>query len=172
MSTFQADCTECGATFWTRLLLLPVCDKCLKDWWETPDDLFGMYDAAYHFILDAAANHYNHKVPVWFGPGGVHVDALAADWQPYLKEGNIWLNPPYARGKQRQFVEKAIAEKRMSWRDCNNPGEIVCLLPADTSTKLFHDVVKLNGEIAFLRGRIKFKGAPGKPKFASMVVVF
>jgi hypothetical protein len=35
----------------------------------------------------------------------------------------------------------------------------VCLLPVSTSTKLFHDVIKINAtEIRFLRGRVKFAG--------------
>jgi hypothetical protein len=130
------------------------------------------------------------------GPGGVVEDALIADWQPWLQKGNIWLNPPYSRGLQRKFVEKTIAEvgqhKRAKHYEgyqlylelgkeaySRQPGpmphwqtnSVVCLLPADTSTKLFHELI-IDREPEFLKGRIRFKGAPAAAKFGSMIVVF
>lgn len=155
----------------------------MNDTWETPDDLFETYNALYHFVLDAAADSANHKCPVWFGPGGIHEDALTADWYPYLSQGNIWLNPPYSRGNQRLFIEKALDE--LGDADCRHtversavdtpvryPGNVVALLPADTSTWLFHNRVVPHGEITFLSKRVRFKGATGSPKFGSMIVRF
>lgn len=133
-----------------------------KDDWETPDDLFGTYDATYHFGLDAAANGGNHKCERWFGPGGMVDDAFGVPWTGF---GNVWLNPPYSRGLQSKFVRKAAAEA-LTKLMC-----VVCLLPARTDTKLFHEVIKY-GEVTFLKGRVKFKGAPSHAPFPSMIVVF
>ena len=134
-----------------------------KDDWETPDALFAKYDAIYHFVLDAAANEINHKCACWYGPGGEAEDALAlSHWK---RKGCVWLNPPYSRGLQAKFVIKAAQESR--------PGEsVVCLLPARTDTKLFHDVIWPHGQVEFLRGRVRFKGAPAPAPFPSMIVVF
>lgn len=140
-----------------------------KDNWETPDDLFEALNDQYHFVLDAAANEQNHKCPVWLGPGGIHEDALSVSWQPWLLNGNVWLNPPYSRKLQRKFVEKAIYEVM------GQPlGNVVCLLPARTDTALFHDLIynKDGAEVTFLRGRLKFKGAENGAPFPSMIVVF
>ena len=143
-------------------------DELRKDNWETPDHVFKHWNDKFHFILDAAANRTNHKCENWFGPGGIEEDALSANWESWYRKGNIWLNPPYSRGIQRQFVERAIDHWYCS--GCSNT--CVMLLPADTSTKLFHEVVWGKGfRVEFLRGRIRFKGATGSPKFGNMVVI-
>lgn len=148
-----------------------------KDHWETPDWLFHEWDAKYHFILDAAADATNHKVDRWFGPGGEHPNALTVDWP--LNEGNIWLNPPYSKGLQSKFVRKARMEVRQK------PFNVVCLLPARTDTKLFHDVILPHAKkVQFLRGRIQFispmgpllrgtkmNGSNNSAPFPSMIVV-
>lgn len=140
-----------------------------KDCWETPDDLFARYDATYHFVLDAAANELNHKCDHWLGSGGDAEDALTVNWP--LETGNIWLNPPYSRGRQSAFVEKALSECYLQGDRSNN--HVVCLLPARTDTKLFHDTILASGaDVEFLRGRVKFKGGASAAPFPSMVVVF
>lgn len=140
-----------------------------KDDWETPDDLFSLYDGNFHFVLDAAANADNHKCDRWYGPDGVHSDALAVNWP--LEEGNIWLNPPYSRGLQSQFVERALSQCYLQGDRSNH--HVVCLLPARTDTKLFHDVILASGaKVEFLRGRIKFKGGSSCAPFPSMICVF
>ena len=139
-----------------------------KECWETPDDVFGVWNSRFSFHLDAAANETNHKCPNWFGPGGVEKDALSVSWEPWYRRGNIWLNPSYSRGTQRRFVEKAIAD----WYQSGCSNTCVMLLPADTSTKLFHEVIWNRGfRVEFLKGRIRFKGATGAPKFGNMVVI-
>lgn len=142
-----------------------------KDNWETPDDLFRRLHAQYNFILDAAANGTNHKLPRWFGPDSPErVDALEADWP--LEEGNIWLNPPYSRGLQAKFIQKAVMETQFPMGR-GNMGWVVCLLPARTDTNNFHGWIKPYAEsIEFLRGRLKFKGGNSCAPFPSMIVVF
>lgn len=148
-----------------------------NDNWETPDDLYSKLNGTYSFVLDAAASVGNAKCPNYFGDGGVASDALVADWQPWLNKGNIWLNPPYSRPLQSQFVTKALSEIRkfdlLADDDKLYPSpHIVCLLPARTDTKLFHDVIWPHAQVQFLRGRLKFKGATNSAPFPSMIVVF
>lgn len=147
-----------------------------KDDWETPDDLFALYDSTYHFVLDAAANESNHKCPLWLGPGGLHEDALSISWHPWLMSGgNIWLNPPYSKGNQAKFVTKAFQEVFELYNlsgGRKQHGSVVCLLPARTDTKLFHEVIQPWGRIHFIKGRVKFKGASQGAPFPSMIVVF
>lgn len=135
-----------------------------KDDWETPDDFFDVYNSDYHFTLDAAADRTNHKCPTWLGPGGAAEDALEVEWLDYCQGGAIWLNPPYSRGLQRKFVEKAKSNAGLV--------PVVCLLPARTDTKLFHDIIWKWGDVTFLKGRLKFKGASYPAPFPSMIVVF
>jgi site-specific DNA-methyltransferase (adenine-specific) len=144
---------------------ITACLSTGKDDWETPDALFQRYNADYGFDLDAAANEVNHKCDLWFGPGGIVEDSLAVDWLDYTA-GPVWLNPPYSRGLQAKFMEKAASYA----------GELltVCLLPSRTDTKLFHDFIYENthAEVTFLKGRVRFKGAAASAPFPSMIVVF
>ena len=149
-------------------MTLDACFSSGKDDWETPDDLFNDLDAIYRFTIDAAANQRNHKVDRWYGPGGEVEDALSVMWP--RDEGNIWLNPPYSRGLQAQFVKKAYDAVRPAFSP--KSARVVCLLPARTDTRLFHEIIFPYGEITFLRGRLKFKGAPSSAPFPSMIVVF
>lgn len=148
---------------------IKACLSTGKDDWETPDDLFTTLNDKYHFVLDAAANETNHKCETWFGPGSGS-DALAesTNWQYWLAQGNIWLNPPYSRGLQAYFIARASIEVMSQ---CN--GVVVCLLPARTDTKLFHNWLwkRPNVEIEFLKGRLKFKGAKQGAPFPSMIAV-
>lgn len=76
------------------------------------------------------------------------------------------MNPPYGReiGK---WVEKALEESRKE-AEC-----VVCLLPARTDTKWFHDFcLPFAKSITFLKGRLKFGEATNSAPFPSMVVIF
>ena len=126
---------------------------------STPQAFFDDLNSRYHFILDAAANGENHKCPRWYGPGGEAEDALAVEWPT---DGWIWCNPPYSRGMQWKFLNKA--------EECSRRGGMVMmLLPADTSTKLFHHCYDFY-RITFIKGRLKFNGVKSPAKFGSMLV--
>lgn len=127
----------------------------------TPEAFYNGLNTRYNFILDAAASEHNHKCPRYYGIGGESPDALEIDWPT---DGWIWCNPPYSRGQQKLFVEKA--------EDCaKRGGAVAMLLPADTSTKLFEHLCGLH-KIQFIIGRLKFNGAKNSPKFGSMLVEF
>ena len=88
------------------------------------------------------------------------IDGLRQEWK-----GVCWMNPPYGReiGK---WVRKAYESAR------DNNATVVCLLPARTDTKWFHDYCIPYGEITFVKGRLKFGGAKSGAPFPSAVVVF
>ncbi len=70
-------------------------------------------------------------------------------------------NPPYSN--KIAWIHKAIQEQKMG-------NMTVMLLPVDTSTKWFHDLILTYSEIKFLKGRIPFNGS--SPPFASMLCTF
>lgn len=122
------------------------------DLWATPQSLFNELDAEFGFTLDVCASDDNTKCANYFTK---EHDGLAQDWAGYM----CWMNPPYGReiGK---WVAKA------SRHNC------VCLLPARTDTKWFHEYIYHKAEIRFLKGRVKFGNAKCGAPFPSMVVVF
>lgn len=133
--------------------------------WETPHAFFEAMHKSYDFTLDACATKQNAKVPHFFSPEN---DGLSKSWAGH----RVWLNPPYApkrktRPGQIDWVQKAYDETKEG--DCEL---VVCLLPARTDTKLFHDYVMKSSLVAFVKGRLQFVGAPHGAVFPSMVVVF
>jgi len=148
-----------------------------KDDWATPPEVFDPLDAEFHFDLDAAASASNRKCPIYFGPDQeleCDRDGLRSGWDiPGVKA--VWVNPPYSRGLQGKFIEHAAAES-------SSLGiTVVMLLPARTDTRAFHDWIwdrtahkpqPWVREVRFLKGRIRFVGAPASAPFPSMVVVF
>lgn len=137
-----------------------------SDEWATPQAFFDELHEEFQFDIDAAASEENAKCPVWFGPP---IDALALkSWATVPK--TIWLNPPYSR--VREFIAKA--------REQAEAGHtVVCLVPARTDTRWWHDDVWSADhlpypgvEIRFVRGRLKFGGAENGAPFPSVVIVF
>ena len=67
------------------------------------------------------------------------------------------------------WVKKAYDE----WQ---KGATVVCLLPARTDTRWFHEYiyskVDIREDVRFLRGRLRFGGANNSAPFPSMVVVF
>ena len=49
---------------------------------------------------------------------------------------------------------------------------MVCLLPARTDTKWFHDYVLPYSDIEFIRGRVKFGGSKWNAPFPSLIATF
>jgi phage N-6-adenine-methyltransferase len=126
------------------------------DEWSTPQDLFDKYNAIYQFNTDVCATPQNAKCKDYFTRAD---DGLAQVWL-----GTCWMNPPYGR-EIGLWVHKA-------YRTGEAGSTVVCLLPARTDTKWFHDYCLPYGKIEFLRGRLKFGGAKNSAPFPSMIVVF
>jgi phage N-6-adenine-methyltransferase len=133
------------------------------DDWATPQWLFDELNAEFGFKLDACATAENAKCGTWYDR---ETDALKADWSKVGNEGPgaVWCNPPYGRVIG-LWVDKA--------RETAKQGRtVVCLLPARTDTRWFHDHIHNQAEIRFLRGRLKFGGSKNSAPFPSMIVVF
>lgn len=125
------------------------------DMWSTPQDLFDKYNDIYGFSLDVCATHENRKCARYFTE---EQNGLNQVWQ-----GVCWMNPPYGRSIGK-WVEKAYESTRFG-------AIVVCLLPARTDTKWWHDYC-MNGEITFIKGRLKFGGCKNNAPFPSAIVVF
>lgn len=128
------------------------------DEWSTPQHIFDEWNRDYHFDLDVCATPENAKCKKFFTRAD---DGLAQVWT-----GSCWMNPPYGR-EIGLWVEKA-------WRsvDKEQADFVVCLLPARTDTKWFHDYCWKYGRVYFIRGRLKFGGATNSAPFPSMITVF
>lgn len=74
------------------------------------------------------------------------------------------MNPPYGRGIA-AWVEKA-------YRSSLEGSRVVCLLPARTDTRWFHDYILDKAGIIFVKGRLKFSGSKVSAPFPNMVVIF
>ena len=124
------------------------------DEWATPQDFFDELNKEFDLQLDVCADLQNTKCMLYFDK---RVDGLSKNWDGY----RCWMNPPYGReiGK---WVKKASESK----------GLVVCLLPARTDTKWFHDYIYGKAEIRFVKGRLKFGGSKNSAPFPSMVVIF
>lgn len=124
------------------------------DMWETPQNFFDELDKEFHFSCDVCATRENAKCAKFYTP---EQDGLKQTWGG----GTLWMNPPYGReiGK---WVKKASESN----------ATVVCLLPARTDTRWFHDYIYGKAEIRFVRGRLKFGGGKNSAPFPSMVVVF
>jgi len=124
--------------------------------WATPQALFDGFNSIYGFTLDAAASAENAKCADYFTKED---NALAQDWGDH----RVWLNPPYGR--------EIGAWMRKAYESAQRGALVVCLVPARTDTAWWHDYAS-RGEVTFLRGRVRFVGAPFNAPFPSALVVF
>lgn len=116
----------------------------MKDKGTTPKKFYEELDKEFHFDFDPC-------------PSNPPFDGLAIPWRR-----KNFCNPPYSI--KRAWIIKAIEEQRM--------GRLtVMLLPVDTSTSWFLDLVLPNAEVRWVRGRLKLDN--GKhPAYASMLAIF
>lgn len=129
------------------------------DQWATPQKLFDELNSEFNFTLDACASAWNHKVKNYFDEA---TDGLLQDWI-----GTVWMNPPYGR---------TIAQwMRKAYESSLTGATVVCLIPARTDTKWWHDYA-MQGKVRFIKGRIKFVSENGKSvnsaPFPSAIVIF
>ena len=92
-------------------------------------------------------------------------DGLARPWSS--DKGIVYCNPPYGR-------ELALwARKLVSEVKSGRVREAALLVPARTDTSAFHTWI--GGEasaIAFLKGRIRFRGAPAGAPFPTLIAYY
>jgi len=127
--------------------------------WETPQWLYDILDAEFHFRLDPCATAENAKCENYFT---VKDNGLWQDWFVY---DSIFMNPPYGRGIKK-WIQKAFEE---SQRGCT----VVCLIFNRSDTRWFHDwVLGKAAEIRVIKGRLTFGGSPNSAPFPSIIVVY
>lgn len=145
-----------------------------KTLWETPPALFDRLNQVFNFTLDACAQHHTAKVSLRYfvrtedcqfcagtpDPMCLWCDGLRQPWAPQ----RVWLNPPYGRAMS-PWLAKA-------WEESQRGALVVALIPNDTSTRCYHDLVQGRAEIHPLDGRVKFVGAPGMPNFGNLLAIY
>lgn len=140
--------------------------------WPTPQALFDELDDEFHFVLDACASRTNRKANTWYGldhPSRARRDGLAGNWAADVRsvdrDGAVWMNPPYGKGIA-AWMAKAQATAAAG-------VTVVCLVPARTDTKWFHEhVLGARAQVRFLRGRVKFGDAKNSAPFPNLVIVY
>jgi site-specific DNA-methyltransferase (adenine-specific) len=139
----------------------------LDDTWTTPREFFDELNKEFNFGLDAAALQNSTLVPDnWYGPDHPDPaarDALRIDWNHNSRGRPIWLNPPYGR-VIKDWMRKASEV-------ASGGGTVVCLVPARTDTKWWHDYCINAYEIRYIRGRLKFGGQKNSAPFPSALVI-
>ena len=119
------------------------------DCWATPWEFFRKLNDKWNFNIDVCAGRENTKCPIWFDE---EKNSLLVDWHEMgvthlMKSPICYMNPPYGR-QIGNWIKKAYDE---SMKGCT----VVCLLPARTDTKWFHDYC-IQGDIEFIKGRLAF----------------
>lgn len=123
--------------------------------WETPQEFFDALHREFNFELDVCAISENAKCSRFFSPTD---DGLKQPWR-----GVCWMNPPYGREIQ-HWVRKAYESSLQG-------ATVVCLLPARTDTRWWHDFCG-KAETRFVKGRLKFGGVKDNAPFPNAVVIF
>jgi len=162
----RSDAKTCGATCRQRAHRRRlICDSGVtgsvhfssrSSEWATPQPLFNVLDAEFHFELDVCATPENAKCSRFYT---VVDNGLARPW-----EGVCWCNPPYGRE-----IGRWLAKARDAARD---GATVVALIPARTDTRWWHSIVMGASEIRYLPGRLRFGGCANSAPFPSAVVVW
>lgn len=135
---------------------------------RTPPWFFGQCERRYgRFDLDAAASADNALCRLWIGR---ERNGLVVVWaQEARAVRQVWCNPPYGPpGTIERWIDKARLERdRYALRT-------LLLLPADTSTRWYHDVVRTE-QIELVKFRLGFAAPDGSTggnsaKFGSALV--
>lgn len=114
----------------------------------TPPEFFAGLDKRFGFELDAACLSDNCLCPNGLFHDRGH-DGLLERWSP----GPVWLNPPYSNTGH-WLMRAALFGSHET---------VVCLVPADTSTKWWYDAASYAAEVWFVRGRLRFLDGDGDP---------
>lgn len=127
------------------------------DEWETPQYVFDELNQEFDFQLDVCATSENMKCKKYFHK---KIDGLKQEWSPY----RCWMNPPYGKNIV-YWIKKAHHESERG-------ALVVCLIPARTDTKWWHEYVMRSSEVRFISGRLNFGHEKQSAPFPSCVVIF
>ena len=125
--------------------------------WETPRSLFKKLDDEFNFTIDVCATKESAKCERFYTK---QTNGLAQSWENEV----AFMNPPYGR-EIGTWVEKA-------YRESLNGAVVVCLIPARTDTRYWHDYIFPNAEIRFLKGRVKFLNSGEEVEYIEQLGLF
>ncbi|PCG14260.1 MAG: hypothetical protein DI530_04770 [Sphingomonas sp.] len=138
-------------------------DKTDRDVRFTPPDFLAKVEDAFGPIdLDPCGHRLSPvtaKRRILLEEGG---DGFVDDWSGRL----AFVNPPFS--EMLRWLKRAHEQ----W-SCGNVGSVVCLVPARTDARWFHEVLSVDADIFFLQGRVRFADIRGKSQhtpFALMLV--
>ena len=126
------------------------------DYRETPGDVFDYWNNIFKFDTDVCATDGNKKVDNFISE---KKDGLLTAW------GKVnWCNPPYSNIAP--WLLKGVDEQKKG-------NTTVYLLPCDTSTKWYNNIISVNGRCNIVNwpSRIKFGGSKNNAPFGSSVVI-
>lgn len=151
--------------------------------YETPQDVFDDLNREFRFTLDVCAVKETAKCRKFYSPDN---DAFNHKWR-----GVCWMNPPYGEPEHAckpKCVKKACQKRgyhintyipgiadwmKKAYEESINSGAVVvCLVPARTDTKMWHEYCMKAYEIRFVKGRLKFGDSENTAPFPSAIVVF
>tara|TARA_X000001382_G_scaffold130917_1_gene127822 strand:+ start:311 stop:736 length:426 start_codon:yes stop_codon:yes gene_type:complete len=128
--------------------------------WTTPQDFYIKLNNEFGFTLDPCCTKESAKCKKYYT---IEDDGLSQDWSNEI----VFMNPPYGR-EISKWVKKAYQESLKG-------ATVVCLIPARTDTKYWHDYIFPHAKVRFVKGRLKFGGkqkGSGSAPFPSAVVIF
>ena len=115
--------------------------------YATPKRLYEKLNNEFHFDDD----------PCPLSDNGI--DGLLRKWGKV-----VYLNPPYGKPLPK-WINKA-------WGESECGSTVVCLLPARTDTKWFHEYCLKAAEIRFIERRLTFDNSIHNSPFPSIIVIF
>ena len=125
--------------------------------WSTPSELYKRLNREFNFTLDPCCTKENAKCERHYT---IAEDGLQQNW----KDDIVFMNPPYGREIGR-WIEKAYKESLRG-------AIVVCLIPARTDTKYWHEYIFGKAEVRFIRGRIKFGNGNNSAPFPSAIIIY
>lgn len=126
--------------------------------WETPIYFYNKLNSEFNFTLDPCCEVKTAKCAKFYTK---ETNGLIQDWGGET----VFMNPPYGK-EQSAWIKKAYEESL-------KPNTIVvCLIPARTDTKIWHEIIFPNAEVRFLKGRLKFGDSKNSAPFPSAIVIF
>ena len=85
------------------------------------------------------------------------------EFQKVYKNQKLFVNPPYSKLKLiPEWLKKQL----------DNGCEVVLLIPARTDTSYFHEMLKFNPKIEFVKGRLHFNDSKNSAPFPSIFMFF
>lgn len=124
----------------------------------TPQKLFDQLNLEFGpFTLDPCATMENAKCKTFFTR---KENGLIQSWG----KSKVFMNPPYGKNI-RAWIQKAYDSSKSG-------ATVICLVPARVSTAWWHDLVEGKAQYRFIRGKLKFEGAPWVSPFPSAILIY